>query len=820
MPNVRPRRAAATRLTSGGGGGRAAKSRVGAYNTRSSARRSARRGKSNPKLEQDATVASDSDSDSDLAHGISASKVAAEVEEEGEGEEIEEEEELTGQDSVENESTSASPDGSLAADDDRVGVSTDSENSETHVYPEQMPEGLMDEEAQENNDDDFGDDDEHDTRPISRMDPRAQPESAIIGITATYLIACEITSSLSCAKKKLKFLWETLVTAEQYKQFINEIDCTFDENVRRAKLLAAFELWQNMQRCSNSAELIARRPQLIDELVDLIGTKLPQPSLYESNRTAKILVNLLTQKYIALKLAAVGENNSHTRTAHAHPLEEDTDFLTMWEQGGHPVDEQRLLSHEKRVEHDIRTHTVTELARIYSWLKCLRQIGAFLVEIGENTEHDVDLDVIAAAVKRDVFDSQRSSSASGNSEDERLDDDYRAGSSGSSHHSQFNNGDGIRPNSVGTTMNSLNRDGDNDNGADTGPDHDRTTNGRHWEEAEDDDDDDNFQMNAALLGELVADIQSRENALAAAHTARKGKGRVSAEHASERMTPTPNPSRARRTRRASHENTSDGSHPAPNKTRDGETPRVTRGRTSTPSGRTSSGHPKAGLTANETLRGLESAGRQLRRDVQDPIERLYPAVDLEFPRQSPRLREQRRSALSSRTRRAPAELDDDESSSSYNSATNSPPPSAQKRRKRNTSRWSTPAPADAARSITPSAPPSPPRPPRSPSSASNVRQTSARPEAAAAAATPAERAAPRSRCAWAEEDVAELERGLIRHHHKYACWRMILNDGLARGRFAGRTNVMLKDKARQMKQARSKAGLPLGGFEWALDRVY
>ncbi|KAI8821977.1 uncharacterized protein EV422DRAFT_525173 [Fimicolochytrium jonesii] len=76
----------------------------------------------------------------------------------------------------------------------------------------------------------------------------------------------------------------------------------------------------------------------------------------------------------------------------------------------------------------------------------------------------------------------------------------------------------------------------------------------------------------------------------------------------------------------------------------------------------------------------------------------------------------------------------------------------------------------------------------------------------------------RKRRRWSAEDEAELERGLLKFKHAPRRWRLILDEGKARGCFLGRNNVDLKDKARQMKEARAKSGIGLGGFEFAVDR--
>ncbi|KAJ3175285.1 hypothetical protein HDU87_006367 [Geranomyces variabilis] len=688
---------------------------------------------------------------------------------------VEDEEEEGSQDGIEDEAVAASPDESVSASDSSSDTNAGSGDQDARGYEKQ---GEDVEHEYYGNDDDPDDDDDDDEDSdddgfvhINPMDPRATPDSAALGITATYLIACGITSSLSCEKSKLAPQWDSISRSPQYKLMVNDKDCADGENVRRVKLLDAFMLWQKMRRRPHTAELIACRPQLIDKLIDLIGTKLPPPPLYESKRTAKILVNLLTQKYIAIKLTKASDGLPRKKTARDIPLHEDTDFLTLWEQGGHPVpvDDQGIILLQKRVENDIRTRRLPELARLYSWEKCLQQVNAFLIEIGEYTENEVDLDEIAELVEVHAITSL----------------EKRPNAGGSS-------GDGGGHYGPGSSEDS------DSSGPDVEGNQEEPTNGLYREENDDDDEDD-FQLSPALLGDLVANIMTREDTLAAANAARKGKGRARPD--SERMTPTPNPRRARpKARNLSHDEYGDPDGDAekyiPTASLSGR-----RRRRNTASPDVSSGDEgRAGLTAEQAMRGLESAGRKLRRDVQDPIERLYPAVDREFPRQSPRLQKQQKTATNKRKRRSAAPAVPAESDSSSDRMSESSRDHAKKKHKRAARKSVVEARALSA---------SPPPLDRAPSV---PREASAQP-------APAAQAGPRKRTAWSEEDIAELDRGLTRYRDEYARWKMILEDGLARGRFAGRTNVMLKDKARQMKTARIKAGLPLGGFIWAPDRA-
>ncbi|KAI8589472.1 hypothetical protein BDZ88DRAFT_418301 [Geranomyces variabilis] len=755
MPDTRAVRAAAARSS-----GRIAASKKGVGPKTPLPVRPPLRGRAARSREEEASPPAD-DSERDSSSD-SESEAASE----------DEEERLL--DRSEDESIVTSPDESAAGHESSSDSDSGDGDQDTREYEKQNENAAAEDgNEDEDNGNNTEDGDDEDMVVINRMDPRATPDSAVLGITATYLIACEITSSLSCAKPKLTSQWDNVLRSPQYKLMVNDKDCTDGENVRRVKLLDAFLLLQKMRRRPYTADLIAGRPQLIDQLVDLIGTRLPPPELYESKRTAKILVNLLTQKYIATKLAKADPQSPRKKTARDRPLDEDTDFLTLWEQGGHPVpvEDQGIILLQKRVEHDIRTRELPELARLYSWEKCLQQVNAFLIEIGEYTENDIDLDEIAQLVELDAMTSlERGPNASGSSGGE------------GDHYGPATSGESDSP------------------GPDVDINHEAGTKGHHRDENDDDDD---FHLTPALLGELCADIRTREDALSAANTARKGKGRALPD--SEFMTSTPNSRRARRKTRSISRGRNGDSHDDfyPDGNSDGYNWAVSssgrRRRRSTESGNISSGgEGRAGLTAEQAMHGLESAGRKLRRDVQDPIERLYPAVDREFPRQSPRLQKQKKTPAKRKRSSVPAQPPSNERSSSSDRTSEFSGSRSQKKRKRTARR------SVAERAASPS--------PRPSSRAPSVpREGSARPAAAA-------RAEPRQRTAWSEEDIAELDRGLTRYRDEYARWKAILEDGRARGRFAGRTNVMLKDKARQMKTARIKAGLPLGGFVWARDR--
>lgn len=76
----------------------------------------------------------------------------------------------------------------------------------------------------------------------------------------------------------------------------------------------------------------------------------------------------------------------------------------------------------------------------------------------------------------------------------------------------------------------------------------------------------------------------------------------------------------------------------------------------------------------------------------------------------------------------------------------------------------------------------------------------------------------RPRRHWAERDISELARLLDLYHDSPQRWKKILELGSSNNFFAGRSNVDLKDKARQMKEVMLREGKDLGVWKFAVDR--
>ncbi|KAJ3089397.1 hypothetical protein HK102_006472 [Quaeritorhiza haematococci] len=70
------------------------------------------------------------------------------------------------------------------------------------------------------------------------------------------------------------------------------------------------------------------------------------------------------------------------------------------------------------------------------------------------------------------------------------------------------------------------------------------------------------------------------------------------------------------------------------------------------------------------------------------------------------------------------------------------------------------------------------------------------------------------RRAWTNDELDALEEGMRRHGTQ---WAVILRDDDLGRRLAGRSQVQLKDKARNEKKRRVNKGLPMGPFKWACD---
>lgn len=66
------------------------------------------------------------------------------------------------------------------------------------------------------------------------------------------------------------------------------------------------------------------------------------------------------------------------------------------------------------------------------------------------------------------------------------------------------------------------------------------------------------------------------------------------------------------------------------------------------------------------------------------------------------------------------------------------------------------------------------------------------------------------RIEWTQEELEELEEGMKKFGTN---WTLILN--MSSGPLKNRTNVQLKDKARNEKRRREREGIPLGVFQKA-----
>lgn len=75
-----------------------------------------------------------------------------------------------------------------------------------------------------------------------------------------------------------------------------------------------------------------------------------------------------------------------------------------------------------------------------------------------------------------------------------------------------------------------------------------------------------------------------------------------------------------------------------------------------------------------------------------------------------------------------------------------------------------------------------------------------------------------SRKQWTDDDVNELARLLAIHHNSSHRWKTILDTGQRNNFFIGRTNINLKDKARQMKELHIKQNKDVGVWMHAVNR--
>ncbi|KAJ3186052.1 hypothetical protein HDU85_000966 [Gaertneriomyces sp. JEL0708] len=193
------------------------------------------------------------------------------------------------------------------------------------------------------------------------------------------------------------------------------------------------------------------------------------------------------------------------------------------------------------------------------------------------------------------------------------------------------------------------------------------------------------------------------------------------------------------------------------------------------------GSPSRSRQPQTLLQGLDEAARAFRREVQDPMQRVYEEVNRQFPREAGD-----QQAGDGSARRLPRDWAEDDLR--YPLAID-PHYRLQINGGRPTLAFQAPHEREAS---------------MAPSLAESTTTSIYRPR--------------RPRRPWPPADVEMLERGLMVHQNHPRRWRLILDQGVAEGLFEGRTNVDLKDKARQMREARTRAGLPLGGFMYAHDR--
>ncbi|KAJ3154845.1 hypothetical protein HDU86_004545 [Geranomyces michiganensis] len=407
---------------------------------------------------------------------------------------------------------------------------------------------------------------------------------------------------------------------------------------------------------------------------------MPPPSLFNDKLTTAILIEVFIQMYIASRLLMISESSNE---ADDDAADEDAAFENLWSS---VVSADLPARVKERVEAKIRKDSLDNLINGHNWETFYNAAHAYIRRIAEHTEVGVDLRTLVQEVKTQLLT------------------------------------DAPNVESANSVVDSSSQDGTAEP-ATVEPSRDTSVDlpeSREKSANEDDDDD----IDAAVRGEILAELLARENSLAAANRAAKGKGRAEtpptvASSSAAKSPSTPANNDTGREADALDVSSSEVSKTAPTpSTTNRNTPSPTAAPPST-SEVTEVTSPAPSITSALRSRSTPVARCQL-TETGEPI---VPAA------------------------KSPALEDPGLVAGSF----------AQ-------SRW-------------------------------------------------------RRRKAWSREDEEELERGLALHYAHSARWRAILMDGMRRGRFEGRTNVMLKDKARQMKEARRKAGLALGGFKWAPDRL-
>ncbi|KAJ3150359.1 hypothetical protein HDU89_003137 [Geranomyces variabilis] len=564
---------------------------------------------------------------------------------------------------------------------------------------------------------------DHNARVESRH-PEATPDSRVIGIKAAVLIGLDVTGSLVDDNAQLAAtMWGDIRECYEYAQMIVADDCDASENVRRVKVLAAYDSLRRMQRHMHETEesLLLTRRNLLEIIAHLLMSGMPPDD--NKKTTTKVLQEVFIQSYIHRRLLMISESSNE---ADDDLADEDVAFQSLWNFDLPAVNAHLIAKVKSQVAVKIRKDSLDTLMEKHIWDTFYNAAQAFVRQIAEQTERGIDLAALAAEVKAQLLpetadaESQKSVFEI-SSEDENADPE---------------SGQPSRDTSVDALESS------EDISVSSGIDDPVTAvAGGH------DDPDDDDELDSAVRGEVIAQLMAREEALADAASAAKGKGRIDTPPISRSPSVTSVPPIV-------------------------DTPGTTgTPRPLSPLSKPRSTNKKAVSTSRQARTNGASHKNAAMIDtpyISDSEASAIVQVPKTPARQPPKAappRSSRPAASGSRSTSAaaaPCQL----------TKTGEPiVPAAY-----------SPAPEDSG------APSSPPR------------------------------SARRRRVAWSRADEEELERGLALHRDKYARWRAILVEGQAKGRFEARTNVMLKDKARQMKEARKRAGLALGGFQWATDR--
>ncbi|KAJ3176510.1 hypothetical protein HDU87_005204 [Geranomyces variabilis] len=582
--------------------------------------------------------------------------------------------------------------------------------------------------------------------------PGATPDSRVIGIKAAVLIGLEVTGSLIDDNVQFtKAMWEDIRECEEYSQMIVAEDCDVSESVRRVKVLAAYDSLRRMQRHMHGSEesLLMTRRNLLEVVAHLLMSGMPPPS--NNNKvTTKVLQEVFIQSYIHRRLLMISESSNETDDELA---DEDVALESLWNPSLPAVNAYLTAKVKSQVEAKIRKDSLDTLMEKHPWDTFYNAAQAHVRQIAEKTERDIDLAALAAEVKTHLL-SKAADAESQKSVVEIISEDEDAGPE-SGQPSRDTSVDAQESENISVSSGKVTPVAGSDNDPDGAqPSGNTSADARESSEnisdssghddgvppvaSDQGDPHEDDELDPAVRGDIIAQLMAREEALAHATRAAKGKGRAE--------TPTVH-----------------------------ESPAVT-------------GTPPIDFTPSLTsIPG--------------------PCSPLSKPSKMPAAPRSANKKAASTSRSAP-------NGACHKSASLADTPKAPARQTPKVAVATSPRPAASASRLTSAA-----------AASCQLTDTgepivpaaqSPAPENSTAAASPSGR---RRRVAWSRADEEELERGLAFHRDEYARWRAILVEGQTKGRFEGRTNVMLKDKARQMKEARKRAGLTLGGFQWATDRA-